>query len=392
MTHILLLVFTLLFGGTQSFDEFLRHLETLSPAERAPHVEKYLAGRRLPVTESDTLLTFVWYGSADSVFVNGSLQGGWRFPARLHALPCSGLPGGPSLFYKKYTVPRDAHLEYQFIVDGKSTLDPANVRVTPNGDFSNSEVTMPGFVRSVYTIPRADVPRGTLDTLRFTPRDTTIHARTVFVYLPPGYSDAHDLPSLYVHDGETALRFMFVTTIMENMIADRALGPAIVVFVPPAERHEEYLGGKQIRYANVLADELVPLIDRRYRTAAAPQQRATMGISNGGHIAFVAGLARPDVFGSCGGQSSTITPVLSVILEMRKRHAPLPHYFRLYQQCGLFDIVDPEYHFLELNRGFRDQLSGLGIRHMFIESSDGHDWPSWRERVPSLLRFFFIPH
>jgi len=163
------------------------------------------------------------------------------------------------------------------------------------------------------------------------------------------------------------------------------------VFVPSAERDEEYLGRKLTGYTNVLADELVPMIEERYGTARTPALRGTMGISDGGHMALAAGLLRPDVFGACAGQSSTMTPLLSALLDVRKRSALLPPEFALYLQCGRFDIVTEGYDFPELNRQFHRDVSALHIRHLYIESNDGHDWPSWRERVPDIMRFFFKP-
>ena len=392
MLHAVILLLALSVAQAGSFDAFLKRMAMVRPAERAPHVEQYLAGRHLPIIESDTLLTFVWYGVADSVFVNGALQDGWRAPARMESLPCTDSASGASLFYKQYAAPRDARLEYKFIVNGMHILDPANVRLTPDGDFANSEAVMPGFVQTPYAIYQAGTEHGTMDTILFTPKDSTIRPRRIYVFLPPGYAGQHDLPSVYVHDGETALRHMSVTTILENMIADGSMVPAIAVFVPFVERDQEYLGPKHTRYVNTLADELVPLIDGRYRTAKGPQRRGTMGISNGGHLALAMGLARPDVFGACAGQSSTITPVLNALLDVRLRYAPLPGWFRVYQQCGRFDIVAPGYRFLEMNREFSGMLARLNIRHVYVETSDGHDWPSWRERVPEILRFLFMPN
>ncbi|MCC6396420.1 MAG: hypothetical protein IT282_05335 [Bacteroidetes bacterium] len=392
MLHALILALAFSLAQAFSFDELITQITMLPPAARAHHVERYLDGRHLPIVESDTLLTFIWYGVADSVFVNGALQDGWGAPARMASLPCTDSARGATLYYKRYVVPRDARLEYKFIVNGTHILDPANIRLTPEGDFSNSEAVMPGFVRTPYTAYRAEREHGAVDTILFAPKDTTIRPRKVFVFIPPGYAGQQDLPSVYVHDGETALRHMCVTTILENMIADGSMVPVIAVFVPFVERNEEYLGPKHTRYVNALADELVPMVDGRYRTAREAQRRGTMGISNGGHLALAMGLARPDVFGACAGQSSTITPVLNALTDMRLRSAPLPKWFRVYQQCGRYDIVDAQYRFLDMNREFSRLLARLNIRHVYVETSDGHDWPSWRERVPDILRFFFMPN
>jgi enterochelin esterase-like enzyme len=105
---------------------------------------------------------------------------------------------------------------------------------------------------------------------------------------------------------------MAVTTIIENMVAAQALPPTLAVFIPSVERDAEYIGRKQTRFINALADELVPLIRKRYGSAPAPSRCGTIGISSGGDIALASVSAWPDVFGV--RDVGTITPVLSSLL------------------------------------------------------------------------------
>jgi enterochelin esterase-like enzyme len=389
MTAAIVLLVALLLPLSGSFDELLDQLHATSPPERNRIVREYLQGRPLPVMEKDSVLTFVWYGQADSVYVNGSLQWGWRRPERMDEIPC----GSDSvLFYKRYIVSADALLEYQFMVDGHTILDPGNVRTTPDGDFRNSQVAMPKFRPSRWTLPDPAVPRGRIDTLAFTPSDTTLRARRVFIYVPTGVPPRGGYPLACVHDGETALHFLSLTTIADNMIGAGEVPPFVAVFVPSVERGDEYAGIKQVRYLNALADELVPLIEKRYGTTRDPFRRASMGISGGGHFALLSPLMRSDVFGLCAGQSSTIEQDLLVALDLRKRYARLPAQTRIFQQVGRFDIITDEYSFARQNRLFASLLAQAGVHHRFVESSDGHDWPSWRERLPDILRFLFKPN
>jgi enterochelin esterase-like enzyme len=144
-----------------------------------------------------------------------------------------------------------------------------------------------------------------------------------------------------------------------------------------------------VRYTRVFCDELVPMIDRRYRTARNPARRGMMGISDGGYSALAMLLARTDVFHCAAGQSSTILPALSQMLALRQRYAPLPPSLRLYLDCGRYDIVDGEFDFPELNRSFSRELESYGVRHRYREVSDGHDWASWRERMPEIFEYLF---
>lgn len=388
MIAFILLLGSLLAQQATGFDALLKKLHALPISRRNAAITAAVKHKRLPFVDGDSTLTFVWFGRADSVSVNGSLQSGWRRPEKLDRLPCGG---DSALFFRQYTVPPDAALEYQFIVNGRYCLDPGNVRATPDGDFHNSQAVMPRFRPTPWATVKPGVPHGLIDTLEFTPSDTGLPARRVFVYRPHGPAPAGGYPLAIVHDGETALRFLSLTTIADNMIAAGEVPPFIAVFVPPGQRVPEYRGGKEVRFTSALADELVPLIERRYGTARDPFRRACLGISDGGHCALLAPLLRGDVFGACAGQSSTIDTDLLDRLEHQMVYQPLPSRTRVYQQVGRFDIMSDEHQFLAENRRYAARLARAGIQHRYVESSDGHEWPAWRERVPEILRFLFKP-
>ncbi len=389
MIAIMILLGILLGQQATGFNALLKKLQTLPPARRNAVVTATLKQKRLPMIDGDSLLTFVWYGRADSVAVNGSLQGGWRSPEKLERLPCGK---DSALFYKQYVVPADASLEYQFIVNGKYGLDPGNVRTTPDGDFRNSQAVMPKFRPTPWTTVNPSVPHGTVDTILFTPLDAGLRPRTIYVYRPHGAVPKDGYGLAVIHDGETALRFLGLTTIADNMIAAGEVPPFIAVFVPPGDRVHEYRGALEVRYMYALADGLVPLIEQRYRTARDPFRRACLGISDGGHCALLAPLIRGDVFGLCAGQSSTIDQDLLDRLAACQAATPMPPQTRIYHQVGRFDIVSDEFDFPQQNRAFAALLARTGIQHRFVESHDGHEWPAWRERVPEILRFLFKPH
>lgn len=384
------LVLAMLFQGHQLFPEFLRTLETTAAKERAPLVLSFLRGRQTPLVEHDSLLHFVWYGRADSVFINGALQSGWRSPERMIKVVCGDSARSPAFFHRSYTVPPDSRIEYKLIVDGMYQLDSTNRRVTPPSDFVNSEAVMPKFRMSPLSIFRPGIPHGTTDTLLFASKDPVIKPRRVRVYLPPGYDRFNGLPVLYVHDGESAFRYVFFANIIDNLIADGQLPPIIGVFVPSVDRNAEYIGMKTPEYISAFCEELVPLIDRSYRTSRKPERRGVMGISSGGHIALTMAIVRPDRFRCVAGQSSTIGPILRTALAVRRQSTPLPSTMKVWIDCGLFDINDgEENNFPVRNREFSEELTRYGIAHKYREVHDGHDWASWRERTPEILRYFF---
>jgi Putative esterase len=138
------------------------------------------------------------------------------------------------------------------------------------------------------------------------------HVRPIWVYVPPGYDDApgRRYPSVYVLQGftghlamwrnRTPFRQPFPET-ADAAIAAGACPPVIVVYVDAWTA----LGGSQFvdspgtgRYHTYLCDEVVPWVDTRYRTLAAPAHRGVSGKSSGGYGAMVSALWRPDLFGA----------------------------------------------------------------------------------------------
>ena len=134
--------------------------------------------------------------------------------------------------------------------------------------------------------------------------------RPLYVYRPAGADGVSGLPSVYVIQGFTGqldmwrARTAFEPTIFERldrMFATTDTPPAVIVFVDAWTS----LGGSQFlnspglgRYMDYLCDELVPLIDGRYATAANAAHRGIAGKSSGGYGAMVTPMLRPDVFGA----------------------------------------------------------------------------------------------
>jgi len=130
------------------------------------------------------------------------------------------------------------------------------------------------------------------------------HVRRTPVYLPPSYPNAR-YPVIYMLTGFTGFGEMLLQRgawseslpeRLDRLIRTRKMGEAIVVMPDCFTR----LGGSQYlnsratgRYEDHVVRELVPEIDRRYRTTG---RRAVAGKSSGGYGAMVLGMRHPDVF------------------------------------------------------------------------------------------------
>jgi len=306
-TTMLIALFMLIEQPMNGFDEFIARIGKLPVEGRKEFAGKFLAGNpRTPIIEQDSVIHFLWYGKGRTVMIRGDLQQGWRTPDTLESIPC----GEDTLFFRSYKVPADSRLDYQFVVDGRVTTDPRNPRTAPSGYGLHSEVVMPRFKPSSATLFRENIPHGTIDSMRFASTDDSIKPRTIRIYKPAGYDKLAEMPTLYVNDGEDALNYALIKNVLDNLIDEKKIEPVIAVFIPPVERAEEYTGLKLRGFTKAVCDELVPLIDRNYRTSRDPRRRAVIGISNGGHFSLSVLFRRPDVFRSAAGQSSAITPQL----------------------------------------------------------------------------------
>jgi len=137
------------------------------------------------------------------------------------------------------------------------------------------------------------------------------YVRPLWVYVPPGYDDDPDrrYATVYQIQGLTGQLDMWRNRaafrlnppeLFDELFEDGEAPPTIVVWVDCWTT----LGGSQFldspatgRYHTYLCDEVVPWVDERYRTLAAPEHRGIAGKSSGGYGAMVTPMLRPDLFG-----------------------------------------------------------------------------------------------
>jgi len=152
--------------------------------------------------------------------------------------------------------------------------------------------------------------------------------RPLWVYVPPGYDDSDErYPAVYVIQGytghvgmwanRTAYRQPFVET-ADAVFASGEAPPCIVVYVDAWTAY----GGSQFvdspgtgRYHSYLCDEVVPWVDARYRTLAAPESRAISGKSSGGFGAMITPMLRPDLFGALATHAGDALYEMSYVPE-----------------------------------------------------------------------------
>ena len=146
------------------------------------------------------------------------------------------------------------------------------------------------------------------------------HLRKLAVWLPPAYDRRSSgpgtrFPVLYDLVGFTGSGLAhlnwkpFGDNVAERaarLVRDGRMGPAIIVF-PDCYTS---LGGNQYvnstaigRYADYLVDEIIPFVDREFRTLASREHRGCFGKSSGGYGAMIHGMRYARHWGAIANHS-----------------------------------------------------------------------------------------
>ena len=146
------------------------------------------------------------------------------------------------------------------------------------------------------------------------------HVRKLAVWLPPQYDSAKKgpgrrFPALYDLVGFTGsgMSHLGWKPFSENLperaarlVHERKMGPAILVFPDCFTR----LGGNQYvnssaigRYADYLTREIIPFVDREFRTLASREHRGCFGKSSGGYGAIIHGMKYAKYWGAIADHS-----------------------------------------------------------------------------------------
>jgi enterochelin esterase-like enzyme len=219
----------------------------------------------------------------------------------------------------------------------------------------------------------------------------------VEVYTPPGYDPraATLYPVVYLLHGfgdreEAWLDAGHANWIADNLIVQGLIPPMIIVMpyghaVPVEERQgmKDYSERNEAAMEKDMTGVLMPLIEREYRVNPAEKARAIAGLSMGGGQSIAIGLGHPGLFGSVGAFSAAAPEK-----DLDKTFAAIVKDPSL--RPGLLWIgVGREDGLLKRNEAFHEWLDQKGIRHTWVLSEGGHEWPVWRAYLPQFLELAF---
>ena len=279
--------------------------------------------------------------------------------------------------------------EYKFEVDGVKVLDYGNPSVKVGTEVYGSTVevlgTEPRFDQYVYAGSQVDEISYISSALGT--------RRTVYVYVPACYYDrnnaARRYPVLYLRHGggdneSSWVRSASADAILDNAIATQKARPMLVVMTNGLT-DGTWAGGSTSDGIDALEKELledvIPLVESRYRVETGRESRAIAGLSMGGGQAFVIGLHNVDKFAYVGEFSAGILSDVNLDLgqyrltaldDAAKLNKDLK---LLWIACGTLDTR------WEGHQALDAKLTGMGVNHEFRYSEYGHEWQFWREQL-----------
>ena len=361
------------------FADFVRRVEAAE--NKTAVLDEFMSSQQqFPILEGDSLVHFVYRGKVKDIAVAVSMMEVHEPMTRIE---------GTDFYYSSHVLAPRTRWYYQFHIDlDQFVIDPRNPRRTPSPWGQASELLMPGWASPKHLEePTGD--RGTVES--FTVNSSILgYEREVAVYLPSAYDQGNErYPLLIVNNGIGALRFGKMDHTLDNLM-ESSIAPVIVAFVEQLSwpiMVQEY-GVLTGDYARMLAEELVPHLEAKYRTQQGPQATAIMGTQLGGQVAVYTALSHPEVFGKVAVQSlRLLSPEGDELLSMI-RGPKRPVQFHL--GWDRYDARSVEYVVMDLRRDSRKLaalLEGQGYAWTGGETAEGA--APWGSRTDRILKAFF---
>ena len=204
------------------------------------------------------------------------------------------------------------------------------------------------------------------------------------VYTPPCYAQntSQRYPVLYIIHGQTYNDDQWdrlgLDERADQLIAEGKIPPLIIVM----PRDRIWKQPPENNFGKALVSDLVPEIDKTYRTIPERKYRAVGGLSWGANWAVHLGLTHWELFGTIGAHSlpvfSTDGPRLATWLdEIPKSDLP-----RIYMDAGEHD------RWLQYTLWFEDLLTQKGIPHEWHLFTGYHDEAYWSSHVEDYLLWY----
>jgi enterochelin esterase-like enzyme len=325
---------------------------------------------------------------------------------------------------------------YWMVVDGAVVLDPATNAFIGYGHMCNGfEIPEPGV--DFYDLK--DVPHGNVLIRNYFAKSTNSW-RHIFVYTPPGYetNPSTRYPVLYLQHGGGEDERVWIEMgrtdwILDNLIAEGKAKPMIVVMetsavggagapgrgpVPGpgggAGRGVPGIGSGGGPYGQLMVKDLIPWVDRNFRTLTDKDHRSMAGLSMGGMFTAAIAMVNLDKFSYIGlfsggtaagfgaeGRGSPIPvaapPASPASLDLKTIYSGAmadPADFNQKVKVFFFSTgTEPPLENPDALKRHQEQLIAAGITNSYLYISPGtsHEWQTWRRSLYTFAPLLYKP-
>lgn len=362
--------------------------------------------------KQNSAITFLWRGKSDTKNV---LVMSPFFPWMMVRRQMTNLPG-TDVWYKTIRVANDLRVTYLISENDlrlpfADPLDWAKFKVSPvldpfnskkffypkDEDISDDEasemslVELPEAYKEPLNTRKDGTPPGKLEKHKLASRILG-NERRIWVYTPPGYSTQKVYPTVILLDGWDYLNLIPTPAILDNLQSAGKIPPVVTVFVAnpiEAGTREKELSCNP-RFADFIAQELMPWVRTRYRIAENPKQTTIGGISFGGLAATYVALKHSEIFGNVLSQSGSFWWGPDNYAEdgewlthqfVAEKKLPL----RFYLEIGKLEVFPSTRTGRPINlhatRHLRDLLRTKGNTVFYSEFNGAHEYINWRENL-----------
>ncbi|MBD1363137.1 esterase [Mucilaginibacter sp. ZT4R22] len=301
------------------------------------------------------------------------------------------------------SLPQDEGFHYyQLNIDGASVPDPGSLYYYGAGRLG-SGIEIPATDHDFYALK--DVPHGLVSENIYFSKLTNLWRRC-FVYTPAGYNENTKTryPVLYLQHGSFEDETGWATQgkanlILGNLIADKKAVPMIIVMDngyanKPSNGTTDNNARPVSIFEEVVINEIIPMVDAKFRTIANGEHRAIAGLSMGANQTMRIIMNNLDKFSAIGAFSGTPNYPSADVID------PNTFLDGKYKDGA---AINKQLKVLFLSWGskepnpfpgsigaFRAMLDKQGIKYSTYESpGTAHEWQTWRRSLHSFVPLLF---
>ena len=340
-------------------------------------------GKRYPMVNSERIVR-AQLVAPDAVTVKLDI-GGVKYPMKRDA---NGVWTGDS-------APQDEGFHYyQFEVDGASVPDPGSLYYYGASRWG-SGIEVPAHDQDFYALK--DVPHGDV-------REVYYYSKTdekmchCFIYTPPGYDKDKKkrYPVLYLQHGSGESEHGWTQQgkaglIMDNLIAEGKAEEFIIVMDNGTWARPQGMqrgAGRPSNWAdgfmNTLINDIIPMVDSRYRTKADRKYRAMAGLSMGGMQTKAITMKNPKVFSALGMFSGGVITAEEAAQTEGFKDA----YDLVFISYGRHELKNPRWGQNQEATTVELKASGMNA-HFYVSPETAHEWQSWRRSLYQFAQLLF---